>query len=424
MLDIQQLRNDLDNVVARLAARKFVFPAEEFKALEAQRKIIQTNTENLQAKRNAASKQIGIAKSKGEDASAILAEVAGLGDELKAAEAQLNDIQASMQALMLNVPNLPHESVPVGQDESQNVEARRWGTPRSFDFEVKDHADVGAPLGLDFDTGAKLSGARFTLMKGQIAKLHRAIAQFMLDTQTDKHGYTECYTPYMVNRETLVGTGQLPKFEEDLFATPHNDSKLYLIPTSEVTLTNTVRDEIVAADSLPIKLTAHTPCFRSEAGSYGRDTKGMIRQHQFDKVEMVQIVHPDTSYQALEEIVGHAEAILQALELPYRVVSLCTGDMGFGAAKTYDLEVWLPAQNTYREISSVSNCEAFQARRLQARFRNANGKPELLHTLNGSGLAVGRTLVAVLENNQNADGSVTIPKALQPYMGGKTALTV
>jgi seryl-tRNA synthetase len=328
-----------------------------------------------------------------------------------------------MQALMLNVPNLPHESVPVGQDETQNVEARRWGTPRNFDFEVKDHADVGAPLGLDFDTGAKLSGARFTLMKGQIAKLHRAIAQFMLDTQTEKHGYTECYTPYMVNRETLVGTGQLPKFEEDLFATPHNDSKLYLIPTSEVTLTNTVRDEIVPLDSLPIKLTAHTPCFRSEAGSYGRDTKGMIRQHQFDKVEMVQIVHPETSYQALEEMVGHAEAILQALELPYRVVSLCTGDMGFGAAKTYDLEVWLPAQNTYREISSVSNCEAFQARRLQARFRNAAGKPELLHTLNGSGLAVGRTLVAVLENNQNADGSVTIPKALQPYMGGKTVIT-
>lgn len=423
MLDIQQLRNDLDNVVARLAARKFVFPAEEFKSLEAQRKTIQTNTENLQAKRNAASKQIGIAKSKGEDASAILAEVAGLGDELKAAEAQLNEIQANMQALMLNVPNLPHESVPVGQDEAQNVEARRWGTPRQFDFAVKDHADVGAPLGLDFDTGAKLSGARFTLMKGQIAKLHRAIAQFMLDTQTEKHGYTECYTPYMVNRETLVGTGQLPKFEEDLFSTPHNDSKLYLIPTSEVTLTNTVRDEIVPLDSLPIKLTAHTPCFRSEAGSYGRDTKGMIRQHQFDKVEMVQIVHPETSYLALEDMVGHAEAILQALELPYRVVSLCTGDMGFGAAKTYDLEVWLPAQNTFREISSVSNCEAFQARRLQARFRNANGKPELLHTLNGSGLAVGRTLVAVLENNQNADGSVTIPKALQPYMGGKTVIT-
>lgn len=424
MLDIQQLRNDLDTVVARLAARKFVFPAEEFKSLEAERKTIQTNTENLQAKRNAASKQIGIAKSKGEDASAILAEVAGLGDELKAAEAQLNEVQASILALMQNVPNLPHESVPVGQDETQNVEVRRWGAPRQFDFAVKDHADVGAPLGLDFDTGAKLSGARFTFMQGQIAKLHRAIAQFMLDTQTEKHGYTECYTPYMVNRETLVGTGQLPKFEEDLFSTPHNDTKLYLIPTSEVTLTNTVRDEIVALDSLPIKLTAHTPCFRSEAGSYGKDTKGMIRQHQFDKVEMVQIVHPENSYAALEDMVGHAEAILQALELPYRVVSLCTGDMGFGAAKTYDLEVWLPAQNTYREISSVSNCEAFQARRLQARFRNAAGKPELLHTLNGSGLAVGRTLVAVLENNQNADGSVTIPKALQPYMGGKTVITV
>jgi seryl-tRNA synthetase len=424
MLDIQQLRNDLDNVTARLKARKFDFPADVFKALEAERKTIQTNTENLQAKRNSASKQIGIAKSKGEDASTILAEVAGLGDELKAAEAQLNEVQAKLQALMLNVPNLPHESVPAGADESQNIEVRRWGTPRSFDFEVKDHADVGAPLGLDFDTGAKLSGARFTLMKGQIARLHRAIAQFMLDTQTEKHGYTECYTPYMVNRETLVGTGQLPKFEEDLFVTPHNDSKLYLIPTSEVTLTNTVRDEIVALESLPIKLTAHTPCFRSEAGSYGRDTKGMIRQHQFDKVEMVQIVHPENSYQALEEMVSHAENVLQALELPYRVVSLCTGDMGFGAAKTYDLEVWLPAQNTYREISSVSNCEAFQARRLQARFRNANGKPELLHTLNGSGLAVGRTLVAVLENNQNADGSVTIPKALQSYMGGKTAITL
>lgn len=448
MLDIQQLRNDLDAVVSRLKARKFAFPAEEFKALEAQRKTIQTNTENLQAKRNAASKQIGIAKSKGEDASGILTEVAGLGDELKAAEAQLNEVQASMLALMQNVPNLPHESVPVGQDETHNVEVRRWGTPRQFDFAVKDHADVGAALGLDFDTGAKLSGARFTFMKGQIARLHRAIAQFMLDTQTEKHGYTECYTPYMVNRETLVGTGQLPKFEQDLFKIPfglENPSPaeidhivsvgvdsgenakqryFYLIPTSEVTLTNTVRDEIVAADSLPIKLTAHTPCFRSEAGSYGKDTKGMIRQHQFDKVEMVQIVHPDHSYPALEEMVGHAEAILQALELPYRVVSLCTGDMGFGAAKTYDLEVWLPAQNTYREISSVSNCEAFQARRLQARFRNASGKPELLHTLNGSGLAVGRTLVAILENHQNADGSVRIPKALQAYMGGKTAITV
>lgn len=418
MLDIQELRKDLDNVVTRLKARKFDFPAEAFRQLEAERKTIQTNTENLQAKRNAASKQIGIAKSKGEDASQILAEVAGLGDELKAAEAKLSDIQTKLQDLMLNVPNLPHESVPVGQDETENKEVRKVGTPRTFDFPVKDHTDVGTPLGLDFDTGAKLSGARFTLMRGQIAKLHRAIAQFMLDTQTEKHGYTECYTPYLVNAETLIGTGQLPKFEEDLFSLAHNDSKLYLIPTSEVTLTNTVRGEIVPLESLPIKLTAHTPCFRSEAGSYGKDTKGMIRQHQFDKVEMVQIVHPEKSYEALDEMVGHAENILKALELPYRVVSLCTGDMGFGAAKTYDLEVWLPAQNTYREISSVSNCEAFQARRLQARFRNAQGKPELVHTLNGSGLAVGRTLVAVLENNQQADGRVLIPKVLRSYMNG------
>ncbi len=423
MLDIQQLRNDLDNVVARLKARGFEFNADDFRKLEAERKTIQTNTEALQAKRNAASKSIGMAKAKGEDVSAIMAEVAGLGDELKAAETQLNEVQAKMQALMLNVPNLPHDSVPQGKDETENKEVRRWGTPRTFDFAVKDHADVGAPLGLDFDTGAKLSGARFTLMKGQIAKLHRAIAQFMLDTQTEQHGYTECYTPYMVNAETLLGTGQLPKFEADLFSMMHNDAKMYLIPTSEVTLTNTVRGEIVPLEALPIKLTAHTPCFRSEAGSYGKDTKGMIRQHQFDKVEMVQIVHPEKSYEALEEMVGHAEHILQLLELPYRLVSLCTGDMGFGAAKTYDLEVWLPAQNTYREISSVSNCEAFQARRMQARFRNAQGKPELVHTLNGSGLAVGRTLVAVLENNQQADGSVTIPKVLQPYMGGKTKIT-
>lgn len=422
MLDIQELRNNLDTVVARLKARKFDFPAETFRQLEADRKAIQTSTESLQAKRNATSKQIGIAKSKGEDVSAIMADVAGLGEQLKADELRLVEIQADLQNLLLNVPNLPHESVPVGNDETGNVEVRKIGTPRTFEFEIKDHTDVGTPLGLDFDTGAKLSGARFTLMRGQIAKLHRAIAQFMLDTQTEQHGYTECYTPYMVNAETLIGTGQLPKFEEDLFSLAHNDSKLYLIPTSEVTLTNTVRDEIVAAEALPIKLTAHTPCFRSEAGSYGKDTKGMIRQHQFDKVEMVQIVHPEKSYEALEEMVGHAENILKALELPYRVVSLCTGDMGFGAAKTYDLEVWLPAQNTYREISSVSNCEAFQARRLQARFRNAQGKPELVHTLNGSGLAVGRTLVAVLENYQQADGSVTIPKALQPYMGGKTVI--
>jgi seryl-tRNA synthetase len=430
MLDIQALRNDLDAVVAKLAARKFEFDTAKFSALEAERKTVQTRTQDLQAKRNATSKSIGIAKSQGEDVSVIMAEVSGLGEQLKADETRLAEIQTELQNLLLNVPNLPHESVPVGKSEEDNVEVRKVGKPRDFkkeygvDFEIKDHTDVGTPLGLDFDTGAKLAGARFTLMRGQIAKLHRALAQYMINTQTEQHGYEECYTPYMVNAETLLGTGQLPKFEEDLFALAHNDSKLYLIPTSEVTLTNTVRDEIVPLESLPIKLTAHTPCFRSEAGSYGRDTRGMIRQHQFDKVEMVQIVHPEKSYEALEEMVGHAENILKALELPYRVVSLCTGDMGFGAAKTYDLEVWLPAQNTYREISSVSNCEAFQARRLQARFRNENGKPELVHTLNGSGLAVGRTLVAVLENYQNADGSVTIPKVLQPYMGSKESISL
>jgi seryl-tRNA synthetase len=416
MLDIQALRNDLDGVVAQLKKRGFDFDAAKFSTLEQARKTVQTRTQDLQAKRNNASKQIGMAKAKGEDVSGIMAEVAGLGDQLKADETRLNELQSELQNLLLNVPNLPHASVPDGKSEADNLEVRRIGTPRVFDFEIKDHADVGAPLGLDFDTGAKLSGARFTFMRGQIAKLHRALAQFMLDTQTEQHGYTECYTPYLVNAETLIGTGQLPKFEEDLFSLNHNDSKLYLIPTSEVTLTNTVRGEIVPLESLPIKLTAHTPCFRSEAGSYGRDTKGMIRQHQFDKVEMVQIVHPDKSYEALEQMVGHAENILKALELPYRVVSLCTGDMGFGAAKTYDLEVWLPAQNTYREISSVSNCEAFQARRLQARFRNETGKPELVHTLNGSGLAVGRTLVAVLENYQQADGSVQVPQVLRAYM--------
>jgi len=422
MLDIQQLRNDLDTVVAKLKSRKFEFDVAGFTALEAERKEVQTRTQDLQAKRNASSKQIGIAKSKGEDVSAIMAEVTGLGEQLKADEERLNVIQVQMQDFLLNIPNLPQDEVPVGQSEDDNVEVRKVGTPRIFDFEIKDHTDVGTPLGLDFDAGAKLSGARFTLMRGQIARLHRALAQFMIDTQTEQHGYEECYTPYMVNADSLLGTGQLPKFEEDLFKMPHNDSTLYLIPTSEVTLTNTVRDEIIALDRLPIKLTAHTPCFRSEAGSYGRDTRGMIRQHQFDKVEMVQIVHPEKSNEALEEMVGHAENILKALELPYRVVSLCTGDMGFGAAKTYDLEVWLPAQNTYREISSVSNCEAFQARRLQARFRNEAGKPELVHTLNGSGLAVGRTLVAVLENYQNADGSVNIPKVLQAYMGGNTII--
>jgi seryl-tRNA synthetase len=422
MLDIQALRNDLDRIVKQLQTRKFDFETAKFNSLETERKTVQTRTQELQAKRNSVSKQIGLAKSKGEDASAIMVEVAGLGEQLKADETRLSEIQTELQNLLLNVPNIPHETVPVGQSETENVEVRKVGTPRKFDFEIKDHTDVGESLGLDFDTGAKLSGARFTLMRGPIAKLHRALAQFMLDTQ-DKHGYEECYTPYMVNADTLIGTGQLPKFEEDLFSLEHNDSKLYLIPTSEVTLTNTVRDEIVAVETLPIKLTAHTPCFRSEAGSYGKDTKGMIRQHQFDKVEMVQIVHPDTSYAALEEMVGHAENILKALALPYRVVSLCTGDMGFGAAKTYDLEVWLPAQNTYREISSISNCEAFQARRLKARFKNAEGKTEFVHTLNGSGLAVGRTLVAVLENYQNADGSVTIPAVLQPYMGGKTAIS-
>ena len=428
MLDIQLLRTDLESVAARLLARGFSLDIAAFTVLEAERKAVQTRTQELQAKRNATSKQIGIAKSKGEDASAIFAEVATLGDELKAAEEKLAVIQSQMQDFLQNVPNLPHESVPMGKSEEDNVEVRKIGTPRVFDFEVKDHVDVGAPLGLDFDTGAKLAGARFTFMKGQMAKLHRALAQFMLDVQTTEHGYTECYTPYIVNADTLRGTGQLPKFEADLFAAKKGGQEgegeaLYLIPTSEVTLTNTVRDEIVAAEDLPIRLTGHTPCFRSEAGSYGRDTRGMIRQHQFDKVEMVQIVHPEKSYEALEEMVGHAETILQRLGLPYRVVSLCTGDMGFGAAKTYDLEVWLPAQNAYREISSVSNCEAFQARRMQARFRSGQGKPELLHTLNGSGLAVGRTLVAVLENYQNADGSVTVPPALRPYMGGLEKLS-
>jgi len=429
MLDIQQLRNDLDTVVAKLALRGFVLDTAKFSSLEQERKTVQTRTQDLQAKRNNTSKQIGIAKSKGEDVGAIMAEVAGLGEQLKTDEERLAAIQHELQQLLLNVPNLPHESVPQGKSEEDNIEVRKVGTPRTLEFEIKDHTDIGAPLGLDFDTGAKLAGARFTLMRGQIAKLHRALAQFMLDTQTEQHGYEECYTPYIVNADTLKGTGQLPKFEADLFAVQKGGQEgegeaLYLIPTSEVTLTNTVRDEIVALDALPIKLTAHTPCFRSEAGSYGRDTRGMIRQHQFDKVEMVQIVHPEKSYEALEEMVGHAENILKALGLPYRVVSLCTGDMGFGAAKTYDLDVWLPAQNTYREISSVSNCEAFQARRLQARFRNENGKPELVHTLNGSGLAVGRTLVAVLENYQNADGSVTVPEVLRGYMNGLDKLSV
>ena len=438
MLDINLLRKDLDSAVALLETRKSpqaFLNVEAFTALEAERKTIQKRTEEIQAKRNTLSKQIGQLKAKGASAQAevdaVMAQTADIKGELDASAARLEQIQADLLAMLSVVPNLPHSSVPRGADEHGNVVARSWGTPKAMDFEIKDHVDVGAPLGLDFDMGVKLSGARFTVMKGPVARLHRALAQFMLDVQTQEHGYTECYTPYIVNAETLRGTGQLPKFEEDLFAAKKggqeaqaaDNAALYLIPTSEVTLTNFVRDVIVNENELPIKLTAHTPCFRSEAGSYGRDTRGLIRQHQFDKVEMVQIVHPDKSYEALEAMTAHAEAILQKLGLPYRVMSLCTGDMGFGAAKTYDLEVWLPAQNTYREISSVSNCEAFQARRLQARFKNAQGKNEWVHTLNGSGLAVGRTLVAVLENYQNADGTVTIPEALRPYMGGLAQLS-
>jgi seryl-tRNA synthetase len=432
MLDISLLRKDLDGVVATLLKRKNPQPfldVAAFRALESERKTIQTRTEELQARRNTLSKQIGVLKGKGQhdEANVAMAEVSALKGELDASALRLDQIQQDMQSLLLAVPNLPQASVPVGSDEHANVVLRTWGTPRSFDFAVRDHVDIGEKLGLDFETGVKLSGARFTVMKGGMARLHRALAQFMLDVQTQEHGYTECYTPYVVNAETLRGTGQLPKFEADLFAAKKGgqegeaaaaDAALYLIPTSEVPLTNFVRDTVLAEADLPIKLTAHTPCFRSEAGSHGRDTRGMIRQHQFDKVEMVQIVHPDKSDQALDEMTGHAEAILQKLGLPYRVMALCTGDMGFGAARTHDLEVWLPAQNTYREISSVSNCEAFQARRMQARFKNAQGKNELVHTLNGSGLAVGRTLVAVLENYQQADGSVLIPEVLQPYMGG------
>ncbi|MGN6667009.1 MAG: serine--tRNA ligase [Trinickia sp.] len=422
MLDIQLLRKDLDGVAKRLAARGYTLDVAAFSKLEAERRAIQTRTEELQSRRNSLSKQIGAMKGKGEDTTAVMAEVSGIGDEMKASAAQLDDVQARLSTLLLDMPNLPHVSVPAGADEKDNVEVRRWGTPREFDFAVKDHVDVGTPLGLDFETGAKLSGARFTMLRGPMARLHRALAQFMIDTHTQQHGYTEIYSPYIVNPEILYGTGQLPKFADDMFRVEkgggENVVTQYLISTSEISLTNTVRDSIVDGSALPIKLTAHSPCFRSEAGSYGRDTRGMIRQHQFDKVEMVQIVAPETSYDALEQMVGHAVAILQKLELPYRVITLCTGDMGFSAAKTYDLEVWLPAQNTYREISSCSNTESFQARRMQARYRNAQGKPELLHTLNGSGLAVGRTLVAVLENFQNADGTVSVPAVLRPYLGG------
>jgi seryl-tRNA synthetase len=425
MLDITQLRKDLDAVIERLNARKTPQPfldVDRFKALEAERKAVQTRTEELQARRNALSKQIGMAKGKGEDASAQMAEVGGIADELKAGAERLEAIQVELNDMLMGVPNLPDASVPAGADEQGNVEVRRWGQPRSFDFPVRDHVDLGAPLGLDFETGAKLSGSRFSFLRGPVARLHRALAQFMLDVQTTEHGYTECYTPYIVNREILEGTGQLPKFKEDMFwvlrGGDEEQNEQYLISTSEISLTNTVRGSVLKAEDLPVKMTAHSPCFRSEAGSAGRDTRGMIRQHQFDKVEMVRIEQPEHSMAALEQMTRHAEAILQKLNLPYRTMLLCTGDMGFGAAKTYDLEVWLPAQNTYREISSCSNMGAFQARRMQARYKNAQGKNELVHTLNGSGLAVGRTLVAVLENYQRADGSVEVPEVLRPYMGG------
>jgi seryl-tRNA synthetase len=425
MLDIQLLRKDAALVAGRLAARGFDLDAARFDALEAERKIIQTRTQEAQSRRNTLSKQIGVLKGKGDDTTAAMAEVAGLGDELKQMETRLATLQTEINDFLMGVPNLPHESVAVGKDETANVEVSRWGTPKSFDFPVRDHVDIGEGLGqLDFAAAVKITGSRFSVMKGPLARLHRALAQFMLDLHTREHGYMEVYVPYLVNADSMRGTGQLPKFEEDLFHVPRTDAeKLYLIPTAEVPVTNLLRDEIVAAESLPLKFVAHTPCFRSEAGSYGRDTRGMIRQHQFDKVELVQMVKPEDSYAALESLTGHAETVLQQLGLPYRKMALCSGDMGFSSAKTYDLEVWLPAQNTYREISSCSNFEAFQARRMQARFRTGQGKPELLHTLNGSGLAVGRTLVAILENYQNADGSVTIPAALRPWMGGLERLT-
>jgi seryl-tRNA synthetase len=424
MLDIQLLRKDIGEVAARLGARGFVLDTARFDTLEAERKTIQIRTQELQSRRNSLSKQIGMLKGKGEDTTAVMAEVAGLGDELKQMEDQLAVLQLAINDFLMGIPNLPHESVPPGKDETANVEISRWGAPREFDFAVRDHVDIGEGLGqLDFAAAVKLTGSRFAVMRGGLARLHRALAQFMLDLHTGEHGYTEVYVPYLVNAESMRGTGQLPKFEEDLFHVPRADGeKLYLIPTAEVPVTNLVRDEIVAADALPLKFVAHTPCFRSEAGSYGRDTRGMIRQHQFDKVELVQMVRPEDAYAALETLTSHAEAVLQKLGLPYRKMALCSGDMGFSAAKTYDLEVWLPAQKTYREISSCSCFEAFQARRMQARYRNAQGKPELLYTLNGSGLAVGRTLVAVLENYQNADGSVTIPVALHGYMGGLARL--
>jgi seryl-tRNA synthetase len=419
MIDVQLLRTQLDEVAARLAARGAAFDREAFRALEAERKDIQTRTQDLQSARNAHAKKVGQAKSRGEDTTVLVAEASGINRELGELEARLSEAQRQLNDFLAGVPNLPHPSVPVGRSEADNVEQRRWGAPRHFDFPVKDHVDLGEGLGqLDFATGSKISGSRFVLMRGPLARLHRAIAQFMLDLHSGEHGYKEIYAPYLVNAQSMYGTGQLPKFEQDLFIVPRGDEKWYLIPTAEVPVTNIVRDSIVAGESLPLKFVCHTPCFRSEAGSYGKDTRGMIRQHQFDKVELVQIVQPEASYEALETLTGHAEVVLQKLELPYRVMALCTADLGAASAKTYDLEVWLPAQQAYREISSCSNFEAYQARRMQARFRNARGKPELVHTLNGSGLAVGRTLVAILENYQNADGSVTVPDALRPYMRG------
>ncbi|MCO6059182.1 serine--tRNA ligase [Pseudomonas sp. MOB-449] len=421
MLDAKLVRTQPREIAERLATRGFELDVARLEALENQRKSVQTRTEQLQAERNARSKSIGQAKQRGEDIAPLLAEVDRMGSELEEGKRELESIQAELDNLLLNIPNLPHESVPVGEDEEGNVEVRRWGTPRSFDFEVKDHVALGEQYGwLDFETAAKLSGARFALLRGPIARLHRALAQFMINLHVTDHGYEEAYTPYLVQAPALQGTGQLPKFEEDLFKiSRENEADFYLIPTAEVSLTNIVSGEIVDAKQLPIKFVAHTPCFRSEAGASGRDTRGMIRQHQFDKVEMVQIVEPSKSFEALEGMTANAERVLQLLELPYRVLALCTGDMGFSAVKTYDLEVWVPSQDKYREISSCSNCGDFQARRMQARYRNPEtGKPELVHTLNGSGLAVGRTLVAVLENYQQADGSIRVPEVLKPYMGG------
>jgi seryl-tRNA synthetase len=423
MLDVQLLRADVESVANRLADRGATLDTLRFQSLESERKLLQTRTQELQARRNQASKQIGQAKQNAEDASALMIEVAAMADELKANESRLEALQRQLNEFMLGVPNVPHSSVPPGRSAADNIEARRVGEPRRFEFEVRDHADLGEALGmLDFATATRIAGARFSLIKGPMARLHRALAQYMLDLHTE-HGYTELYVPYLANAASMRGTGQLPKFEEDLFGVPRADAdKLYLIPTAEVPVTNIVRDQIVPLKDLPLRFVCHSPCFRSEAGSYGKDTRGMIRQHQFDKVELVQIVHPEQSYQALEELTAQAEQVLKRLELPFRTMVLCTGDMGFSSAKTYDIEVWLPGQQAYREISSCSNFEAFQARRMQARFRNEKGKPELVHTLNGSGLAVGRTLVAVLENYQNADGSITVPEVLRPYMAGRASI--